>query len=74
VNEEKTAVPAAPAVNEESLARQHSDLRIKPVEADESLDMTDPLNHFDLRIKRVEPEKAAGIPSPTVEGLIALRT
>jgi hypothetical protein len=43
-------------VKEESLARQHSDLRIKPVEVDESLDMSDPLNHFDLRIKRVEPE------------------
>jgi hypothetical protein len=53
MNDQKTAVPAEAEMKEESLARQHSDLRIKPVEVDESLNMSDPLNHFDLRIKRV---------------------
>ena len=42
-----------PAV-EESLARQNSDIRMKSVEVDKSLDMSDPLNHFDLRILPVK--------------------
>ncbi|HXP68806.1 MAG TPA: hypothetical protein VOA88_05940 [Candidatus Dormibacteraeota bacterium] len=39
-----------PAPESIPLERQHSDLRIAPVDVPQDLDMTDPLNHFDLRI------------------------
>jgi|HubBroStandDraft_1064217.scaffolds.fasta_scaffold15909_2 hypothetical protein len=55
--EQRSEVSAAPDVKEESLARQHSDLRLAPVEPDESRDMSDPLNHFDLRIVRAESDQ-----------------
>jgi hypothetical protein len=51
--EGSSEVSEAPEVKEESLARQHSELRLAPVDPPEHLDMTDPLNHFHMRIVKV---------------------
>ena len=57
MNDQKPEVPAAFEVKEESIERQHSDLRLAPVEPDESRDMSDPLNRFDLRIVEAESDQ-----------------
>ena len=43
--------------SEVPLERQHSDLRLAPVDVPEELDMSDPLNHFDLRLAEVKADK-----------------
>lgn len=57
MNDQKPEVPPAFEVKEESLERQHSDLRLAPAEPGESRDMIDPLNHFDLRNVQAESDQ-----------------
>ena len=57
---EVTTASDKPEVEEESLARQHSDLRLIPAGwTPADADPNDPISHYDLRIVRAEPDEEA---------------